>query len=61
MSRWLQQAATVAILALPLATHAQTPKPATGSLTVAFGAEATVLDPTRSAAGVDQYYIGQMF
>ena len=61
MAHWLQRAAAAALFAVPVAAHAQTTKPATGSLTVAFGAEATVLEPTRSAAGVDQYFIGQMF
>ena len=32
-----------------------------GSLTVAFGAEGTTLDPTKYSAGVDHYFIGQMF
>jgi peptide/nickel transport system substrate-binding protein len=32
-----------------------------GSFTVAFGAEGTVLDPTKYSAGVDHYFIGQMF
>jgi ABC-type transport system substrate-binding protein len=31
-------------LAIPLAAFAQAPKPATGSLTIAFAAEATTLD-----------------
>ena len=34
---------------------------ASGSLTVAFGAESTVVDPMKYSAGVDHYYIGQMF
>ena len=34
---------------------------AAGDLTVAFGAEGTVLDPTKYSAGVDHYFIGQMF
>jgi peptide/nickel transport system substrate-binding protein len=46
---------------LPIVAFAQAPKPATGTLTVAFAAEATMLDPTRSSAGVDQYFFGQMF
>jgi peptide/nickel transport system substrate-binding protein len=49
------------LAAMPLAAMAQAPKPATGSLTIAFAAEPTMMDPQRSAAGVDQYYIGQMF
>ncbi|KAA0181651.1 ABC transporter substrate-binding protein [Cupriavidus gilardii] len=35
--------------------------PATGSLTVAFGAESTTLDPVRISAGVDHYFVGQIF
>lgn len=46
---------------LPLAAHAQTPRPATGSLTVAFGAESTTLDPVKISAGVDHYFVGQIF
>src|SRR5258708_36815257 len=34
---------------------------ATGDLTVAFGAEGTTLDPTKYSAGVDHYFIGQLF
>jgi peptide/nickel transport system substrate-binding protein len=49
------------LFATPSISSAQAPKPATGSLTVGFAAEATMLDPVRSAAGVDQYFIGQMF
>jgi hypothetical protein len=50
-----------ALASLPLVAAAQAPKPASGSLTIAFAAEAAMLDPVRSAAGVDQYFIGQMF
>ena len=31
------------------------------TLTVAFGAESTTLDPNKAAAGVDYYFISQMF
>jgi len=34
---------------------------AAGDLTVAFGAEGTTLDPTKYSAGVDHYFIGQLF
>ena len=61
MTRSFQRIAAAAVFSLPVLAHAQAPKPATGSLTVAFGAEATVLDPTHSSAGVDQYFFGQMF
>jgi hypothetical protein len=49
------------LAALPLAAMAQPPKPATGTLTITFAAEATMMNPQRSAAGVDQCSIGQMF
>jgi len=48
------------LAAFPFAAHAQMPKPATGTLTIGFGAEAVMMDPSRSAAGVDQYFFGQM-
>ncbi|HEX2886347.1 ABC transporter substrate-binding protein [Vineibacter terrae] len=35
--------------------------PARGSLTVAFAAEPTVMDPLKYSAGVDHYFMGQMF
>lgn len=57
------RAAAVAVLfaaVVPLAS-AQAPKPATGSLTIAFAAEATTLDPVKYSAGVDTYFIGQIF
>ena len=59
MMKWIAGVAVSALAAFPVA--AQAPKPATGMLTIAFAAEATMMDPQRSAAGVDQYYIGQMF
>lgn len=46
------------LAALPFAAMAQMPKPATGTLTIGFGAEAVMMDPSRSAAGVDQYFFG---
>jgi peptide/nickel transport system substrate-binding protein len=56
-------AAAVAVAAVAGAAEAwaQKPKPATGSLTIAFAAEATVLDPIKYSAGVDHYFISQMF
>jgi peptide/nickel transport system substrate-binding protein len=48
----------VSLAGLPLAAAAQAPG---GTLTAGLGAEATVMDPTRSSAGVDQYFFGQMF
>ena len=50
-------AATLALA--PAAVLAQ--GPATGSITAAFAAESTTLDPTRYSAGVDTYFISQMF
>src|SRR5437879_6162503 len=41
--------------------HAAPAAPATGSLTVAFGAESTTLDPVKISAGVDHYFVGQIF
>jgi len=60
---WMNALAT-ALTLLPLAAGtalAQASRQAGGTLTIGFGAEATMMDPTRSAAGVDQYYLGQMF
>ena len=37
------------------------PKPATGELTIAYGAESTQLDVTRAAAGVDWYILGNIY
>ncbi|HMF61995.1 MAG TPA: ABC transporter substrate-binding protein, partial [Vicinamibacterales bacterium] len=51
----------VTILVVPAMAYAQAPKPATGSLTVAYAAEATMMDPAKYAAGVDQYFFGQIF
>lgn len=55
LARW---ALTALISALPVSTYAQT---ASGDLTVAFAAEATTMDPAKFAAGVDTYFITQMF
>jgi peptide/nickel transport system substrate-binding protein len=46
---------------LTLTSSAQSVKPTTGNLTIAFAAEATTLDPVKYAAGVDTYFIGQIF
>lgn len=53
--------AAFTMLALSGTALAQQPAPATGDLTIAFAAEATTLDPAKYAAGVDTYFIGQMF
>ena len=55
---------SIAALAAAFGTSAalaQEPKPSTGSLTVAFAAEATTLDPAKYSAGVDTYFLTQMF
>src|SRR4051794_18735317 len=52
--------ATALVLAAPFAS-AQAVKPAAGNLTIAFAAEATTLDPVKYSAGVDTYFIGQIF
>lgn len=38
-----------------------TPAAASGTLTVAFAAESTTLDPVKISAGVDHYFVGQIF
>jgi peptide/nickel transport system substrate-binding protein len=50
----------VASGAIPTPALAQDAKPATGTLTIAFGAEASSLDPA-NGVGVDQYYISQIY
>jgi peptide/nickel transport system substrate-binding protein len=60
MKRALACLAVLAAL-LPQTLAAQSPPPTKGSLTVAFGAEPTTLDPVRYAAGVDLYGVSQMF
>ena len=57
MKPWITGLAAASLAALPLAQGlAQS-----GTLTVGLGAEATIMDPTRSSAGVDSYFFGQMF
>ena len=56
--RWALAAAVGLSL---LASAAVAQAPATGSLKAAFAAESTVMDPFKYSAGVDQYYISQMF
>jgi peptide/nickel transport system substrate-binding protein len=57
--------ASLLILALGLLASAQPSQAQTSgssdTLTVAFAAEATTVDPSRTSAGVDQYFISQMF
>ena len=59
MRNWTVFVSALSLIVSHQLSYAQTP--ATGSLTVAFAAEATVMDPTRSSAGVDQYYFTQLF
>jgi peptide/nickel transport system substrate-binding protein len=54
----LALAALLPMLSMTTLAQAQ---PAAGDLTIAFGAEATTLDPSRSTAGVDEYFTRQMF
>ena len=55
-------AAALGLLALNATASAQTKDAHTkDTLVAALAAEGTVLDPARYSAGVDQYFIGQMF
>ena len=60
MKQWITGATAATLAALPLMPQPAAAQ-AAGTLTVGFAAEATMMDPTRSAAGVDQYFFGQMF
>ena len=51
-------AAGLSLLLLWQPAHAQGKR---DTLTVAFGAESTTIDPNKAAAGVDYYFISQMF
>jgi peptide/nickel transport system substrate-binding protein len=51
--------AALGLLLIGGASQAQTS--ANDTLTVAFAAEGTTMDPARTSAGVDQYFISQMF
>jgi peptide/nickel transport system substrate-binding protein len=53
-------AATLAFLPVANVPHPAQAQPA-GTLNIGLAAEAVMVDPTRSAAGVDQYFTGQMF
>ena len=53
-------AVCLGLLALQGAAMAQT-SPAKDTIVAALAAEGTVLDPARYSAGVDLYFIGQMF
>ena len=61
MKPWQASILAAMSLAAPAVGYAQAPKPATGSLTIAFAAEATNMDPAKYAAGVDQYFFGQIY
>lgn len=52
---------SLALLAVCAAAPGLAQKPAAGSLVAAFAAESTVLDPIKYSAGVDHYFMGQMF
>ncbi len=47
----------VALAFAPMAASAQ----GSGTVTAGFGAESTMLDPVKYSAGVDHYFMGQMF
>lgn len=51
----------VALAAISVGVPAQQPRKATGNLTIAFAADATTMDPVKFFAGVDTYFIGQIF
>ena len=61
MKHWYAGLLSAALTILPATPFAQVPKAATGNLTIAFAAEATMMDPAKYAAGVDQYFLGQIF
>jgi peptide/nickel transport system substrate-binding protein len=61
MKPWMRGIAAATLSLIPAISPGAMAQPATGTLTIGFGAEATMMDPTRSAAGVDQYFFGQMF
>src|SRR5689334_20149406 len=61
MRHWCASILAALLASTSVGAAAQTPKPATGSLTIAFAAEATMLDPAKSAAGVDQYFFGLIY
>ncbi|MBI3375474.1 MAG: ABC transporter substrate-binding protein [Betaproteobacteria bacterium] len=52
---------SLALLAACAAVPALAQKPAAGTLVAAFAAESTVMDPVKYSAGVDHYFMGQMF
>ena len=57
MSKLRALAIAASLLAVPLPALAE----ASGNLIVGFAAEPTVVDPFKYSAGVDQYYLSQMF
>jgi peptide/nickel transport system substrate-binding protein len=50
-----------AAVAIGTGGAARAARPAAGNLTVAFAGEATVLDPTKASAGIDFYFVNQIF
>lgn len=61
MIAWKLGAVAAVVLPLAAAPGTAAAQPVSGTLVAGLGAEATVMDPTRSSAGVDQYFFGQMF
>jgi len=61
MNHWRISVLAALLASITAGAAAQIPKPATGNLTIAFAAEATMLDPAKSSAGVDQYFFGQIY
>ncbi|MEM7187972.1 MAG: ABC transporter substrate-binding protein [Pseudomonadota bacterium] len=57
-TKFVAAAAVTALMST--SAFADSPKPATGSLTIAQAAESTMLDVTRAAAGVDWYILGNI-
>ena len=59
--RSLLAALAVAVSALAVSPGASAQTADKDTMVVAFGAEFMMLDPIKAAAGVDHYFIGQMF
>jgi peptide/nickel transport system substrate-binding protein len=57
----LLTATALGLVAMTAWTTAASAQDAAGNLTIAFAAEATTMDPAKSAAGVDGYFTSQMF
>src|SRR5262249_42525767 len=57
MNRTRAWSVALALVVAPVTAWAQ----GGGTVTAGFGAESTVLDPVKYSAGVDHYFMGQMF